>query len=373
MKLSDFKLERYFAKYEFNVEHLLCCSDCESFSVDEILALENGAESGLKKLWLGYTESLGHPELRDEISELYEKIRPSETLVFSGAEEAIFAFMHAVLESDDHVIVHSPCYQSLLELPKSVGCHVSKWRAEESNGWRLSLAKLEEMITDKTRAIVLNCPHNPTGYLMAKEDFEAVIDLARRKNIIVFSDEVYRFLEYDQADRLPAACDLYENAVSLGVMSKAFGLAGLRIGWIATRNPAIYQKMAAFKDYTTICNSAPSEWLATLALRRKEKILSRNLKIIRENIAAVNSFFQQNSHLFSWIPPRAGCIGFAGLKNGVSSQAFCDQARQEAGVLLLPSLNYDCGDQHFRIGFGRKNTKNAIEALTSLDFLMKMY
>ena len=298
MQLAPFKLERYFAKYEFSTKYLLCSSDCESLAVGDLLAMEPGAEEGLKRHWLGYTESPGSPSLRKEISRIYKGIHPEQVLVHSGAEEAIFLFMHTVLNPGDHIIVHWPCYQSLFEVARSIGCEVTKWEARVENKWALDLDELKRSLRTNTRAIIINTPHNPTGYLMPQKEFRALNTLAQEKGVLLFSDEVYRELEYDPADRLPAACDLNPEAVSLGVMSKSYGLAGLRIGWIATKNARVLASMAALKDYTTICSSAPSEYLAELALQHREQIAERNLQLIHTNLSLLETFFSVHADQF---------------------------------------------------------------------------
>ena len=363
MKIPPFKLERFFAKYEFNVPYLLCASDCESLSVQELLHFEPDSIETFNNLWLGYTESQGSPELRQEITRLYQQIAPHQILVHAGAEEAIFIFMNVVLERGDHIIVHDPCYQSLREIAGSIGCEVTKWTAQEQDHWELDIDFLKQHIKNNTKAIVINCPHNPTGYLMSHEKFMQVIEIARENEILLFSDEVYRGLEYDPHDILPAACDLYEHAISLGVMSKTYGLAGLRIGWVATRDQSLYQKMASFKDYTSICNSAPSEFLATLALRYKEKIIQRNREIVINNLHHLNRFFFEYRHLFDWIAPKAGPIAFPRLNMDRDVEKFCLDLAKKKGVLLLPGNHYDFGNKHFRIGFGRKNMAEGLEKI----------
>ncbi len=245
MELSAFQLERYFAKYEFSTKYLLCCSDCESVTIADLLSLEPEAAERFQQHWLGYTESTGAASLRQEITRLYPGIGPEQILVHSGAEEAIFLFMHAVLKPGDHIIVHSPCYQSLFEVAKSLGAEVTLWNAHEEAGWALDLNELKAALRPNTRAIVVNTPHNPTGYLMPREDYLALNRIAQENGIVLFSDEVYRESEYSAADRLPSACQINPLAVSLGVVSKTYGLPGLRIGWVATRNADVYQRMAA--------------------------------------------------------------------------------------------------------------------------------
>ncbi len=362
MQLSPFKLERYFARYEFNAKYLLCSSDCESISVGDLLAFEPGAEEGLKETWLGYTESPGSPSLRKEISHIYSGIAPEQVLVHSGAEEAIFLFMHALLKPGDHIIVHWPCYQSLFEIARSIGCEVSFWEARPENNWALDIDELRTSLRSNTRAIIINTPHNPTGYLMPLSDFQALNTLAQERSIILFSDEVYRELEYDPADTLPSACDINPSAIALGVMSKAYGLAGLRIGWIATQNASILSSMAVLKDYTTICSSAPSEYLAELALRQRARIVRRNLQIIRDNLSLLDSFFTKYTNRFEWVRPKAGPIAFPRL-SGENIELFCRELVENSGVLLLPGTMYDHPGNHFRLGYARKNMPQALEQL----------
>jgi aspartate/methionine/tyrosine aminotransferase len=369
MMIPQFKLERYFAKYEFSTKHLLCCSDCESLSVGDLLSCETDAIKKLERVWLGYTESLGLPILREKISDLYENIGVNDVLVHAGAEEAIFNFMNVILEKGDHIIVHTPCYQSLFEVAQSIGCEITKWEAQERNDWQLDLDFLESAIRKNTKVVIINCPHNPTGYLIKQSEFDHLVKLSQKHGFIIFSDEVYRTLEYNEADRLTALCDLDDRGVSLGVMSKSFGLAGLRIGWIATRNKSIYQSLAAFKDYTTICNSATSEYLATLALRHGKAIVDRNMQIIKQNLNILDEFFQRHSSSFLWRRPKAGPIAFPKYLGADGIEKFCHKLVSEAGVLLLPSTLYDYGNQNFRIGFGRKNLPECVQQLD--EFLQK--
>ncbi len=362
MQLPDFKLERYFAKYEFNTEYLLCSSDCEAMSIADLLAFEPGAAEKFQQIWLGYTESQGSPTLRKEICNLYETIQPEHVLVHTGAGEAIFLFMQAMLKAGDHAIVHSPGYQSLAEVARGIGCDVSSWMAREENNWALDLDELPKLLRPNTKLIVINTPHNPTGYLMSRSDFDSINCFARENNLLLFSDEVYRESEYNSATRLPAACDSGEHAISLGVTSKTYGLAGLRIGWIATRNKNVYQRMAALKDYTTICNSAPSEFLAEVAMRHRLKLAGRNLGIIKKNLAVIDGFMQRHADLFSWIRPQAGSMAFPRLLRG-DVDTFCDELVHEAGIMLLPGTAYDDTANHFRLGLGRKNLPEAVAKL----------
>lgn len=363
MKLPPFELERYFARYEFSAPWLLSCSDCETMSVAELLALESGSREALLNQSLGYTESRGHPMLRERIAGLYDGVSPDEVLVHTGAEEAIFNAMNVLLDPGDHVIVHFPCYQSLAAVARAIGCRVDFWRADPERHWFLDLADLKRLLRPETRLVVVNFPHNPTGHLMSRDDFRELVRLSQSHGFRIFSDEVYRFLEYDPADRLPALCELDDRGISLGVMSKAFGLAGLRIGWTVTRSRRIGDRLAAQKDYTTICNSAPSEFLSTIALQHSRTLLDRTLGIIRKNLSILNPFFERRRDRFEWRPPKAGPIAFPKLKIG-DVEEFCDDLVKKAGVMLLPGTCYEAGLPFFRVGFGRRNLP---ECLAQLD------
>lgn len=365
MKLKPFALERFFARHEFQVEHLLCASDCETLSVGELLAMEPGAADAISALRLGYTETAGHPDLRREIAALYRGITADDVLVFAGAEEAIFIFMSAVMNPGDHLLVHSPCYQSLAAVAVGNGCQVTPWPASQENGWKLDLDELERSTQSATRALVVNFPHNPTGFLPPRAFFERMLSLAVAKGWLVFSDEVYRFLEYEPENRLPAACEIHENGVSLGVMSKSFGLAGLRLGWVACRNRGILEKMAACKDYTTICTAAPSEFLATLALRHREQILKRNREIIARNLDLWRDFMRRQRDYFSWYEPSAGPVAFPRLSFAEASDDFCAELLKKKGVLLAPGRLFAAAPAQFRIGFGRRDFRAGLEKLAA--------
>lgn len=361
MKLKPFKLERYFAKYEFSVKYLLSSSDCDGLLQKELITT---ADDEMKKIWeqltLGYTESLGNPLLRAEVAILYSNISPDEVLIIAP-EEGIFITLNTILSKGDHVICTFPGYQSLYEIAEGLGCEVTKWQPEEEDGWRFNPDFLEQNIKPNTKLVIINFPHNPTGYLASKEDFQRILDLVKKHNLYLFSDEMYRFLELNSADRLSSACEVYNKAVTLFGMSKTFGMAGVRIGWVVTKDSDLYQRMATFKDYTTICSSAPSEILSIIALRAKEKIIDKHLTRIKRNLRLLDDFLEEFKDRFEWVRPRAGTIGFPRLKGDVDSLGFCQDVVKEANIMLLPSTVYDYDNKHFRLGFGRENMPEALE------------
>ena len=363
MKIQSFKLERYFAKYEFSAKYLLSSSDCEALTQREVLAL---ADEETKSLWnnlkLGYTESQGLPLLREEISNLYQNASIEDILVVAP-EEGIFIVMNSVLNKGDHVICTYPGYQSLYEIARAIGCEVTKWLPNEETGWWFDPDFLFNNIKPNTKLIVCNFPHNPTGYLPPNKDFTRIVNIAKEHDIHLFSDEMYRFLEHDPKHRLPSASDMYDKGISLFGMSKTFGMPGVRLGWVVTKDQELYKQLNEWKDYTTICTSAPSEILSLMALRAKEKIISKQLSLLQRNQKILDEFFKSYSNIFSYVSPKAGSICFPHLHLDQGAYNFCQKVIQETGIMLLPSTVYDYDDEHIRIGFGRQNMAEVLKIL----------
>lgn len=360
-ELPPFKLERYFAEYEFSAPYLLSASDCESLGLSELLDM---AEPDAGRLWtelsLGYTESPGHPLLREAIAGLYETAGQDDVLV-AAPEEAIFVFMQTLLSPGDEVVAVSPAYQSLYEVARSAGCTLTPWPlALTAQGWQADLERLESLLSARTRLLVLNFPHNPTGCLPTQAEFEAILALAGRWGTYVFCDEMYRMLEYDPGLRLPPACDRYERAVSLGGMSKSLALPGLRIGWLATRAPGLRVRWQQYKDYITICSSAPSEILALIGLQARERILARNLAIIQANLRLAAAFCQRHEQLFRWIAPQAGSVAFPQWLGPGGVEQFCQVMVEQQGVMVAAGTLFDAAGQHFRVGLGRRSFGEAL-------------
>ena len=364
MRIEDFALERFFARYEFAVKHLLCASDVEGWPMADLLALADAESLALwHGLRLGYTEAPGHPLLRAEIASLYETIAPDEVLVFSGAEEAIFVLANVLLGPADHAIVVWPAYQSLHEVARATGADVTLHELRAADGWAIDVDALRRQVTPRTRLIVLNVPHNPTGALPDAATYRAVADIAADAGATLLSDEVYRFLEVDPADRLPAGADVGPHGVSLGVMSKSFALAGLRIGWLATHDARLLDAAARFKDYTTICASAPAEVLSLIALRARAAVLARSRSITGANLALLDGFFERQAEHFTWVRPRGGSIGFPELRAHVPIDRFAEDLLEAAGVLIAPGDVFGHPGNHFRIGFGRTDLPVALERM----------
>jgi aspartate/methionine/tyrosine aminotransferase len=361
MKINDFKLEVFFGKHEFTAPYLLTQSDCASMSINDLLNFEPGAKEAFLEGGLGYTEVPGNPELRKVISDLYTTMTPENIIVHTGAQEPIFNFMNVLLDKGDHVICQFPIYQSLFEVADAIGCEISKWFIEQGeNGWVMDIKKLEQLIKPNTKLIALNSPNNPTGYTFTKGEIAAIVEIARKHDIYVFCDEVYKGVELDE-DKRPWFADCYEKGISLGVMSKAYGLAGLRIGWLATRDEELNKQLIKMKHYTSICSSGPSEFLSIVALKHSDEILERNVNIIKSNLKIAEEFFSRYPKLFEFNRPMAGPIAFIKMNIVTPIAEFCDTLVEESGVLLLPSSIYSFEGQYFRMGFGRANFVDSLK------------
>lgn len=362
MDLRPFALERWFARHEFTARFLLGSSDPESMRVSDLLALEPGAETRLRDVWLGYTENAGSPELREAIAGLHEAAGADDVVVFTGSEEPIFAYMHVALRPGDHVVVHAPCYQSHAELARAAGADVSFWTGDPARGWALDPNELRKLLRPTTRLVVLTTPHNPTGFHLDRRTWEEIVAIVRAHGAWLFSDEVYRGLEHEPAERLPRAVDVYERGISLDGLSKSYGLAGMRLGWLALRDRTLRERILAFKDYLTMCNAAPSEFLGAIAVRHTAALQARSRARLVANLDLLDAFMARHRDLFEWRRPRAGSVAFAHHLGG-SAEDFCDRAVAEAGVMLVPSTKFDAGDAHVRFGYGRANLPEALEAL----------
>ena len=364
MRIADFALERFFARWEFAVRYLLCASDVEGWPMVDVLAL---ADDETRALWsglrLGYTESTGHPLLRAEIAALYEGIDPDDVLVFAGAEEAIFCLVNVLVGTGDHVVVTWPGYQSLYEVARSNGAEVSLHELHEADGWAFDVERLIRSLRPETRLVVVNAPHNPTGMLPSHAEWARLTDVLADRAIHLLADEVYRYLERDERDRLQAGAEAYQRGVSLGVMSKSFAMAGLRIGWLVSPDRDLLARCAAFKDYTTICSSAPSEILALIGLRAADRVLARSRRIVADNLVLLDDFFRRRSGVFAWVPPRGGSVAFPRLLGDRSADAFAAELVETEGVLLLPGSQFGHPGNHVRFGFGRENLPEALGRL----------
>ncbi|MFD7449303.1 aminotransferase class I/II-fold pyridoxal phosphate-dependent enzyme [Kitasatospora sp. NPDC059827] len=373
-QLPDFRLETYFTRWEFTARHHLTASDAQTMTMAELLALAGPEDrEAWDTLALGYTESFGDPGLRQAIAGMYERVDADDVICFGGAQEGINLAMQVLLEPGDHAVVVTPNYQSAETIPLSL-CEVTGVALDERQDWALDLDAVEAALRPNTKVLSVNFPNNPTGTLIDAADLARLAELCEERGIRLFSDEVYRGLERDPARILPQAADLSATALSLNVTSKSLGLPGLRIGWIACRDRELRTRLERAKHYTTICNSAPSEVLARIAITAREGILARNRAIIAANLPHFDAFFAEFPELFDWRAPDGGCVAYPRYLGPDGVEDFCTALVEQAGVLLMPASMFrseltPTPADRFRIGVGRRDPGPALEAFA--DWLRK--
>ena len=368
-RLPDFRLETYFSRWEFAARYHLTASDAQTLSITELLALaDDDDRAAWDTMSFGYTETFGDPLLRHAISQMYSTATAEDILCFGGAEEALYLAMQVLLGPDDHAVVITPNYQAAETVPLSL-CAVTGVALDPARDWALDLDEVAAALRPNTKVVSVNFPNNPTGKVLPTQEFTALAALCQERGIHLFSDEVYRGLELDPSTTLPNAADLSPLALSLNVTSKALGLPGLRIGWIACRDAELRSKLERAKHYTTICNAAPSEILARIAIKARESILQRNRGIIAANLPQFDAFFVQFESLFHWQAPDGGCVAYPRYLGPDGVEAFCTDLVEQAGVLLLPASIYRSEltatpTDRLRIGVGRSDPEPALHAFT---------
>ena len=373
LDLPDFRLEVHLGRWEFAAEHNLTASDAQTLTIGEVLAMGSDDDrAAFADLGLSYVPTWGTPALRQAVAGTYEHVTADDVLCFAGAQEALFWALQVMVGPGEHAVVTAPNYQSMETMAIATGARVTAlplWHGEGSTlRWALDLDRLRAQLRPETRVVAVNLPNNPTGFIPDPTVFTELVGLCDERGIRLFSDEVYRGLERDPARALPQAADLSERAVSLNVMSKAYGLPGLRIGWIACRDREVLDRLERAKHYTSICNAGPSEFLAALALRNAERIRDRNRAIIAANVPLFDAFFAEYDDLFEWSPPDGGCVTFARYRGADGVEAFCRNLVERHGVVLLPASIYrselaDVPADRFRIGVGRRDPQPALDAV----------
>lgn len=365
--LPEFRLESYFTRWEFAARFNLAASDAESWTVAELIALAaDDDRERWETLRLGYAETWGDALLRGSIAATYAALDAHDVLCFAGAQEAIACAVAALLSPGDHAVVVLPTYQSLESIAASAGT-ASAVVLRASEHWRLDVDELRAACTPRTRLLILGVPNNPTGAVPDRDTFDAVLQLAAERGAWVLCDEVHRGLERDGAPRLPQAADVYEKAVSIGALSKAYGLPGLRIGWVACRQHDAIERMNAVKHYLSICNASPSEILGRIAIRARDRILDRNRAITRDNIGRFTRFCADGGEEIEWEPPPAACVAYPRYTGADGVETFCRRLIEEHGILLLPASIFESPlaalpANHFRVGLGRRDFGAGLDA-----------
>lgn len=358
MKLARFELERWMTTWELDVDFDIAESGVYPLSLEELYDLipadaGTDLQETLQTMRLGYSEARGTLGLRKAIADTYERATPEDVLVTTGAIEANFLIFNALLQEDDHVVAVSPAYQQLLSVPKAITTNVTEWTVAQGEGFRYDLDVLETLVTPSTKLIVINTPHNPTGAMLDQAELQRVIDIARRNDAWVLSDEAYRWLEHPDGVRMPApAHDLGDKVISVGTMSKPFGLPGLRVGWLVA-NPELVATCWGIRDYVSLSPSGLSDAIALTAILNREFIFDRNSKIISENMQVANAWFREHADLVSWQPPRAGLLAMMRYNLDIPSTELADRLAKDVRVMLAPGSAFGL-EHHLRIGVGQR-------------------
>jgi len=355
MKIAPFETEHFYAKYEFNTPYQLCNSDCETVSVGALLDMADMSLDQFGLEMLGYTESQGNPYLRELITGAYSTLTPEDVVVLGTPVEGIYLAAQALLEPGDEVIVLTPAYDALINLFEHVvgADHVKRWAFRPTpTSWELDLDDLRALITDRTKMVVVNFPHNPTGYLPSPAMQKELGEIVEAHDLWLFYDEMYFGLVHSGTPTIPSMADVTKKSIVLSGLSKTYGLPGLRTGWLVVQDQATRDQLINWKFYTSICPPAPSEFLAVAAMRVWEDLRDKNVAQIERNLALADAFFARWPDHFTWRRPMAGSTALVGY-NVPSVTAVAEKLAAEAGVLIHPATTLGYDDQHMRMGFGR--------------------
>ncbi|KGO45124.1 Pyridoxal phosphate-dependent transferase, major region, subdomain 1 [Penicillium expansum] len=363
VKIEAFTVEQWMGKYETGAKYNIAETCCAPISIKDLQELSNDKDNNLwaqlQSSTIGYGTVPGSDRLRGNLASLYsaeaQNPLPKENvLITGGAILANFLLLYTLIGPGDHVICHYPTYQQLYSVPVSLGAEVSLWHSKEDDGWELDIEDLKRLIRPNTKMIIINNPQNPTGAVISRETLQSLVDIARNSSITLFSDEVYRPLFQDASAAPPSLLSFgYEKTIVTGSVSKAFSLAGLRIGWIASLDKSIIEACAAARDYTTITVGLIDDTIASFALAPEcvHNILNRNINLARTNLAILERFIDAHQWACDWTKPRAGTIAFIRFKrNGepVDDSVLCEKLLERTGVMVAPGSFCFGRDQDFR-------------------------
>lgn len=351
MKIAPFAVEMWMNDWETKCELNLAETCVESLTIAELLALTGRNDDSLSELLtmkMTYGGIEGSDRLRNAITTLYADQKPENIVTTHGTIGANALVHQTLVERGDKVIAVVPTYQQHYSIPASIGADVHTLKLRADQGYMPDLAALAEMATPDTKLIAINNPNNPTGALMGREHLMQIVEIARKADAWLLCDEVYRGTNQQGDGFAPAIADLYEKGISTASMSKAFSLAGLRLGWIAAPRPLIEQVMI-HRDYNTISVGMIDDHFAALALEHKDAVIGRSQRITRENLQTLENWVDQEP-LITWVKPRAGTTALLNYDLDIPSQDLCIEILQETGVMFTPGSALDM-EGTLRIGF----------------------
>jgi len=358
MKVSTFALERWMSRWETEVEFDIAESGVYPLTTRDVINLlpenaRSGALDALLDLRLGYTEARGTKALRETLASVYEDTTADNILVTTGAIEANYLLFNTPLEPGDHVVAVYPAYQQLYAVAEAIGCDVSRWELRPENDFRYDLDELRRLVRPDTKMIVVNTPHNPSGAILSTGELDEVYDLAGSVGAWLLCDEAYRWLDLPgQPPMAPPIRNKSGHGISVGTMSKPFGLPGLRIGWMAV--PAeVAAACWSSRDYVSLSPARLSDALAMIAIQHRDAIVIRNQAIAAENMVTATEWFAAHADLVSWTPPRAGLLALLKYNLDVPSQELSDRLAGEYSVMLAPGSAFGF-EGYLRIGIGQR-------------------
>lgn len=358
MRIEPFELERWMTTWETEVEYDLAESGIQPMSVNELASLtgEHDRVADLLNQPLLYSEACGTIELRRLIAGLYSNTGPENVLVTTGAIEANFLLFNNLLVQGDEVVVVDPCYQQLASVPRALGCDVKLWKLTPENGFTYDMDELQRLISPRTRMIVINSPHNPTGSILTQGDMNQVYELAESVGAWVLSDEAYRWLTLsDQPPCAEPARELGNSGLSVGTLSKPFGLPGLRIGWLVAPEDVV-AACWSFRDYISLSPGYLNDRLAQIVLAHRKSLTERTHSIASGNLALVEQWIREREGLVDWVRPRGGLLGLLNYQMDIPSAELADRLARDASVMLAPGSAFG-HEHHLRIGFGANPEK----------------
>jgi aspartate/methionine/tyrosine aminotransferase len=369
MNIETFKMERMQSTWENAVEYNLSESGVHPLTLNELLTAEELEE--LARVGIGYTQTNGTPELRTGIARLYPGIGLEQVLVTAGSSEANFLLMWSLIEPGDEVLFELPNYMQMWGLVRGFGASVRTFRLSQDRDWQPDLDEMRKLVTPRTKLIILTNPNNPTGAVLSRETMDGIVNLADKAGAWILADEVYQGAELS-GGQTPGFWGKYDKVLVVNGLSKAYGLPGLRIGWIVGPE-AVIKKTWPYHDYTTISPSALSDRLASIVLSpaRRDKILERTRGILAANFPLLEAWLRAQAGLFEYRPPRAGAICFARYDLKVNSTALVERLIREQSVLLVPGDHFET-DGYLRFGYGPAKDY-LLEALGRVEETLKKY
>jgi hypothetical protein len=350
-KFVPFDLERWQSTWETRVRFNLSESGVHPLTIQELLGLTGASAMPLLEVRLGYSQSNGTDLLRERIAALYPGASHEQILVTTGSSEANFLVCWRLLEAGDKVAVLQPNYQQTWGLTQNFGAQVRPIQLHEKEGWEPFPEEIRSAIAPGTKLVVVTNPHNPTGHILSDAARKVIIERAREVGAWLLADEVYQGAELG-GRTTPSFWGTYDKAIVVNGLSKAYGLPGLRIGWIVAP-PAFTQEAWARHDYTTIGPSGASDHLAAVALdaRVRERLIDRTRKILNANYPVLETWLKSFGETFTWVPPQAGAICWARYKHSIPAGEVVEKIRAQHSVLLCPGEHF--GTPGFlRFGFG---------------------